>query len=64
MGNRKYGKRVVITDPKQIVDPVSAKIAELQSQMRQLQLRIRALEHERHGEPAARQRPDAIEYQI
>lgn len=58
------GKRVVITDPKQIVDPVAARIAELQSQVRQIQMRIRALEHEQHDEPAAHNWPHAIEYQI
>jgi serine O-acetyltransferase len=58
------GRRVVITDPKQIGDPVGDKITELQSQVRQMQRKIRDLEYERQDEPAVRNRRDVIEYQI
>jgi serine O-acetyltransferase len=59
------GKRVVITDPKQIIDPLSDKLAELESELRQVQGRIRDLETDRHvAVTTSYQQTQLMEYEI
>jgi len=45
------GKRVVITDPKQIKDPLSEALIEVAAQVRQLRERVRQLENGHSQEP-------------
>jgi serine O-acetyltransferase len=58
------GKRVVITDPKQIKDPLSEALVALGSQLNALKQRVRQLE-QRAGQSGPEETPDWVpEYQI
>jgi serine O-acetyltransferase len=64
------GKRVVITDPKQINDPLSEALAAVATEVRELREKVRRLEgvevtHAKdNGEPDSLQRVIEIDYQI
>ena len=62
------GKRVVITDPKQINDPLSEALASVASEVNKLRERVQALEGKEHTAepvPASLQRlMDDLDYQI
>jgi serine O-acetyltransferase len=58
------GKRVVITDPKQIKDPLSEALLELASQVNVLKDKVRCLEEEGGQLPESHERVPEIEFHI
>jgi len=54
----RHGKRVVITDPKQITDPLSDALHAVASQVKDLRARVEKLEGKEPAEPSA---PDEIQ---
>ena len=58
------GKRVVITDPKQIKDPLSEALLELASQVNVLKEKVRRLEEEGGRMPEPREEEPEIEFHI